>query len=146
MSFFPVQYEHDVQECNFRDLCRIVSESLVSQAEGLDVDGASALSNAHAYVLSKEFLFCAPFIKHVGFREENEWRLAIVFHEEPDEVQFRLGEAGLLPYLTIPSNSTIRSVIIGPRNEQQQSLRCLQLLLRKSNDEIALRASSIPFR
>lgn len=54
-------------------------------------------------------------IKHAAFEEEREWRLLVVGSQGFENVQFRIGALGLIPYipLSLPTNS-IAEIVIGP--------------------------------
>ncbi len=142
--FSKVDYDHKEWESKVLEACHAVGDSLITNTKGLSLEETSDLSDAHASHLAMSLLHHAPFMKHHGFYEEDEWRMAIVLQKDDDGIKFRRVSVGLLPYLEMNLNSEIVSVRIGPRKDQQISLHSLNLLTRKK--VISLDVSSIPFR
>jgi hypothetical protein len=73
-----------------------------------------------------KFSFLAAAIKHSGFREEAEWRL-VGKEEDHDDLRFRAGRSGVIPYLEIPlaaddENIPVAELVIGPTDDKQASL------------------------
>ncbi len=99
-------------------------------------------------------LQCGVF-KHVGFQEENEYRMIkFLFRTRPnhDEVYFRKGLLDNTPYIKLPlaltsKPSPLRAVIVGPSANSDQHVRSLRFRLEKmglSNVDVV--PSKIPYR
>ena len=87
-------------------------------------------------------------IKHEAFSEEKEWRLMVVGSRGFEEVSFRSGNLGAIPYvkLTIPVSAVVK-VVVGPGREQLVRLRGVERLLSEhSLDHTAIQPSKAPFR
>ena len=93
--------------------------------------------------------------KDIGFKEENEWRLA--FHTltaEPhmELIQFRDGRFGRTPYIEVPlglkdQDSPLKRIVVGPSPNKDQAVIGLGLELAKMGIHgVEVVPSKIPFR
>jgi hypothetical protein len=96
----------------------------------------------------------AASLKHRGFQEEEEWRIALFLREKtnPDCLKFRPGNSMPAPYLEIDLKLGARwigieEVIVGPCPNPKEAAQSVELLLR-SNDFRSVRViqSGIPYR
>jgi hypothetical protein len=93
-------------------------------------------------------------LKHKGFEEEKEWRIALFIKERtnPDVLKFRPGNSMPAPYIEIdlqPNSRWMRveEIIVGPCPNPKEAAQSVELLLR-SNDCHSVRVipSGIPYR
>ena len=87
-------------------------------------------------------------IKHAAFEEEHEWRLLVVGSQGLENVQFRIGALGLIPYipLSLPTNS-IAEIVIGPGpNPDVREHGVIRFLAMNGLDDVSVRHSSAPHR
>jgi len=105
--------------------------------------------------LRDEFREWCAMLKHEGFMEEREWRLACYVHEEVTDlkfVQFRDRQYGHTPNIQVPlglsdSDSPLKRIVVGPSQNQDQAVISLKIDLAKreiSGVEVTL--SQIPYR
>ena len=85
-------------------------------------------------------------IKHPAFAEEQEWRLLVA--GEHQSMKFRIGPAGLVPYLPIPvPASAVVEVVIGPGGHADLRERGVRRLLwHYQLHHVNVRRSVAPFR
>lgn len=80
-------------------------------------------------------------IKHIGFKEENEWRIALIFDGivPSKKVEFRQGRSQLVPYVKIDwkklpdVSKIIRRIVIGPTPNMNEAAKAVEMLLEKEN-------------
>lgn len=104
------------------------------------------------------YLSVAPFLKHSGFAEEREYRLAVACVQQnrlPSEAQlpakpieFRTKNNLLVPYVRMFDGSTlpIKSIIVGPHANQELQKESVERLLQLKGLSSEVRLSEIPFR
>jgi hypothetical protein len=96
----------------------------------------------------------ASLLKHLAFREEEEWRL--VLPVLPDEQKpmnnppkYRDGKTGLIPYIAHPfrvkESLPIVDVILGPGSDQN-SVFAAQMFLKSAGLSLTPRLSKVPYR
>ena len=145
-----VAYERTTQDNMVTGLFRTRVNLLPAHPTDGDLDGA-------AWIFVLEALLLVPAFKHRAFKEEKEVRLQI-FHDPkagiPDDLKFRAGAMGVVPYVEIPLQdpvtdkmTVIREVIVGPQPNQTESERAVrQLLARCGIEGVEVRPSKIPLR
>jgi hypothetical protein len=87
-------------------------------------------------------------VKEPSFSEEKEWRL-LVIEERPERILFRVGAAGVVPYVEValPEPTPVREIVIGPAADQQLHRRGVeQLLARRGYGGVAIRESESSLR
>lgn len=141
-----------------------VKELLESQNDRLTVNDLQTLESLHNALNGNEagrkrmicfifdmLLLCGTF-KHVGFQEENEYRLIkLMFQSRPnsEKVRFR---SGYVPYIEIPlnlaaENSHLRAIFVGPSANRDQAADGLQLRLKQMGlSHVEVVPSQIPYR
>src|SRR5215470_16501363 len=92
------------------------------------------------------FLSVAPFLKHQGFVEEKEYRVVALCYRhgvnEPDDtrntkdIKFRARPDGsVAPYIALydgpQKGLTIKSVIVGPHQHQENQRNIVEMLLEQ---------------
>jgi hypothetical protein len=107
------------------------------------------------------FANTAPFLKHEGFQEEEEYRIVagrvdqdIIGSESTrlmKEIKFRSKEGLIVPYIKLfeesPRDLPITSIIVGPHPFQEKQEAAVRMALKStlfSNADVRL--SAIPFR
>jgi hypothetical protein len=107
------------------------------------------------------YLSNAPFLKHPGFEEESEFRIAALsnrvgFTDAGDtrahkSVHFRsLGDARVAPYIILGETDDvklpIKSILVGPNPHQASQMTALEIMLSELGIKGEVRSSRIPFR
>lgn len=90
-----------------------------------------------------------PRFKHLGFKDEREWRFAIQRIVEGSALQFRVATNKIVPYIVIGSDDEplpITSVRIGPGVDQELTSRSVQLFLKTLGHDVPVNVSEVPFR
>lgn len=103
---------------------------------------------------SERYLRCLPHLKHSGFNEENECRLAFGFSPSTSrEIKFRNDRGSLIPYIELfkkedgdKCNLPIRKIIIGPSPDAYLREKAVELLRLKHKLIADVVISTIPFR
>ncbi|WP_329167542.1 DUF2971 domain-containing protein (plasmid) [Streptomyces sp. NBC_01717] len=87
-------------------------------------------------------------IKHPAFREEQEWRLMIPDRGTRDDLRFRVGPIGLIPYLQLDLPvDAVKRVIVGPgRHIGERISGVRQLLDRFGLNDVPVEPSKAPLR
>ncbi len=93
--------------------------------------------------------------KHIGFKEEQEWRLVLqmlVKNPDLEIVKFRDGRFGRTPYIEVPLGlggpaSPLRRIVVGPSQNKEQSVHSLKTELAKAGiQDVEVVPSKIPYR
>jgi hypothetical protein len=107
------------------------------------------------------FLARAPFIKHYGFSEEEEYRIVAMPNRrtkadpgekrEIKDIHFRTGTDGnVVPYIALYEEMCkplpIQSIIVGPHARQDNQRLAVELLLERFEVNAAVRVSESTFR
>lgn len=110
---------------------------------------------------AQPFLVKAPFLKNENFAEENEYRIVALCQlptvTAPSDkrpyksIKFRSRDRGnIVPYIALYEELDIlfpiKSIIIGPHQNQLDQKTALRILLKKKWLDVPIRLSNIPFR
>jgi hypothetical protein len=97
-----------------------------------------------------------PLFKHLGFKEEEEWRFVVQHETTRASVKFRENGHVIVPYLELampregsnkPGRLPIERVTIGPGKDMELTERSLALFFKtKGYAGVELKRSTIPFR
>jgi|SRR5579862_6291573 len=92
-----------------------------------------------------------PQFKHIGFQEEQEWRIVVQHKTIRSSVHFRAKTNVLIPYLKLRIGENgqipIKYIRIGPGREQELTRKSVELYLSsKSYNNVEIRVSSVPYR
>jgi Protein of unknown function (DUF2971) len=136
-------------------------ERLTLEATNAFKVGRADFSSAMLSCVSK-LLLPPAFMKGSAFSGEHEWRIISLRGDAFNDVQFRPGKSGLIPYIAIPlpiinrdGTSLIRRVVVGPSRETENAVLAVKLLLSSKGATIAgedgkggieIVTSKIPFR
>jgi hypothetical protein len=106
-----------------------------------------------------KYLSTAPFLKHFGFHEECEYRIAIPCvraskipkgaKSPAKPIEFRVRKNLIVPYIRLFgewAKLPIKSVIVGPHPNQELQKDAIERLLEQKGIAAHVRLSSIPFR
>jgi hypothetical protein len=108
-----------------------------------------------------DFCQVAPFLKHDGFEEENEYRIVGAClragkikrgaSQRIKEIKFRARDGVIVPYIELFKNSRsalpITSVIVGPHPSQDKQSAAVRMALDSNGfSKATVRLSEIPFR
>lgn len=97
-----------------------------------------------------ELVDISSYIKHESFQDEQEYR--IIYHKEPDEKKYRVGNSMIIPYierilLDDDDKLPISKIIVGPTPHPELSKYSVESLLKsKGYDNIEVEKSNIPYR
>ena len=92
----------------------------------------------------EDVLLLAPFLKHSGFVEEQEWRLCVAYNLEQKKPEFRVGGVGLVPFLKSSTDGSVKSVVIGPTEERELAFHSLKMMSLDKGFEI--HSTEVPLR
>jgi hypothetical protein len=98
-----------------------------------------------------DFVQFGMFMKHHGFREENEWRVTFIA-ENQAMCSFRESTFGLTPFLPIGidlsrSPSPLKRIVVGPGPHKDEWVTTVNLMLAKcSISGVEVVPSQIPYR
>jgi hypothetical protein len=120
-------------------------------ADLADLDDIGEVAEARRYdEVFKRVSSLLPKFKHLGFRDEREWRYVIQRPSETCELKFRAGLNRVVPYIEIgasPSPLPITSVTVGPGSDQALTAQSLRTFLQcHGHQDVAVNLSDIPFR
>lgn len=90
-----------------------------------------------------------PFFKNDGFKEEQEFRMAILPDRPFEGVNFRVSENGLVPYLILEAKDKLplKSIRIGPRSNRSMMMEGISFLLQnKGYTSTRISFTETPFR
>ncbi|EKP6447413.1 hypothetical protein PX975_004589, partial [Escherichia coli] len=110
--------------------------------------------NDHFVTMASTYQFISkyiPFFKHPSFIEENEFRLVFTPRILIPDVQFRINNNGVIPYIIIGNKDhrklPIKSITIGPTNDYDFIEAGIKMFLdSKGFSSVEIKSSSIPFR
>jgi hypothetical protein len=127
----------------------------ISMEEIANITGQKELGN-----VVREFAKTAPFLKHSGFEEEKEYRVAAACIREgklfdpakqsAKQIKFRERRRLIVPYIELfrysKLNLPIKSIIVGPHPLQEKQVDAVRLALEPTPFAKAeVRRSEIPF-
>ncbi len=153
--FRPCLYETD-------DQIRIVDQTLKriwadapqacypNQDQGLE-------SKEYGQIINKsiwEIMRTAAILKHRGFREEQEWRLAstLEYTGESEQIEFHANESIIVPHRVIDLSDADLwnhvSIVVGPSPHKNESEKVVRDLLWSKRRVLTakIRSSTIPYR
>lgn len=98
--------------------------------------------------LATKMMEIAPYFKDESFKEEKEWRLALI---GGGENLFREGNTLIIPYVEFDlkdenGNLPVDNIWIGPTSNMEESHASLQMLLMKHKLSASIEKSHIPYR
>lgn len=87
-------------------------------------------------------------IKHPAFGEEAEWRIIARAAPSEQQIRFREGTLGLIPYRSIDLGAAIREIVVGPGTDQRTRELGVRRLLQAhdASDNVRVRTSSASYR
>ncbi len=142
--------EYRIEECKYhleetQGLVKSVLDSIPSIFES---NKKSSLSEVSSKILN-EIIKLSPYIKHVSFKNENEYR---IIHENNynDERKYRYGKSMIVPYVEFSpldedGKLPISEIIVGPTPHSELSKRSVQCLLNSKGYDIEVKTSQIPY-
>lgn len=90
-----------------------------------------------------------PRFKHIGFKDEREWRFAIQRKVELSSLNFRVARNKIIPYIVIGNGDEplpITSVRVGPGPDQLLTAKSVQVFLNANGHDVPVTTSEVPFR
>lgn len=91
-----------------------------------------------------------PRFKHIGFKDEREWRYVFQPEIETTEVKFRVSDVKIVPYIIVGETIDllpITSVKVGPGPDQELTAQSIKnFLSTKGYTTVEVKTSDIPFR
>jgi hypothetical protein len=89
-----------------------------------------------------------PRFKHIGFKDEREWRCAIQRNVDQHGLQFRVARNKIVPFIAIGSGSEplpITAVRIGPGPDQVLTAKSVEIFLEANGLKVPVKRSEVPF-
>ena len=117
-------------------------------AELEEVLGASDEEEQQADILAR-ISRLLPKFKHLGFKDEREWRYVVQKDIPARSMQFRVLQNKIVPYIEIGAEKTklpIRSVRIGPGTDQELTARSVETFMKAHGYDVEVTLSEVPFR
>lgn len=147
LTLGPCCYDGDAQ---VQIVGEIVAEA-VSARQGCEAP-ARISSNTVDEPFCDALRLAGTFLKHKGFSEEREWRLAVKGKSRAN-VRFRAGTSYVVPYLELKFDTVaeggepLRRIVIGPTPNPTLAQDALVILLAKNSFRAGcISNSSIPYR
>jgi hypothetical protein len=158
-------YSEKLTPADFKGLANAMIRDVFA-SERYDISSLTGTREVTDYI--RPFLRSAPFMKHFGFREENEYRIVAPcyrtkvnkiataeeqkiadFHFKPMELR-RRGDGTLIPYIELFKDLgrplPIVSILVGPHSNQEHQKNALELFLEQRGFDIPVRVSHLPYR
>lgn len=113
-----------------------------------EVLGASNEEEQQADILAR-ISRLLPKFKHLGFKDEREWRYVVQKDIPPSDMKFRVLQNKIVPYIEIGASETnlpIHSIRIGPGVDQELTARTVETFIKAHGYEIEVALSEVPFR
>ena len=124
-------------EAELRDIAELEEVLGASDEEDQQVDILARISRL------------LPKFKHLGFRDEREWRYVVQNDIPRGGMQFRVLQNKIVPYIEIGTDETklpISSIRIGPGTDQELTARSVETFMKAYGYEIEVTLSQVPFR
>ncbi|MFD5408588.1 DUF2971 domain-containing protein [Streptomyces nojiriensis] len=84
----------------------------------------------HSGLTFNDYLKALTMVKNPAFTEEQEWRLAIPERGFPNDVRFRTGSVGVIPYRQVNfPRDAVAKVIVGPGQNPTERIKGIRQLL-----------------
>lgn len=144
IAFGSIKYTNEfksVFERYFKELMPSLEYAVNNQTQEI-VQGMNKIILVYLYML-------APFIKHEGFREEEEVRIVT---GNMHEVKYKYQKGIYLPYIEFDFGGKlpemIKEIWVGPSTSQELTKRSLELMLKnyKLSGQCNIKLSPIPYR
>ncbi|RXH12343.1 DUF2971 domain-containing protein [Bradyrhizobium guangzhouense] len=138
----------------------------VFASQGFDISPLVGEPVVETYI--RPFLKSAPFMKHFGFREENEYRIVAPCYRTsvkkiatPEELAIgnfnfksmelrRRADGTMIPYIELFRDLErplpIMSILVGPHANQAHQRNALEVFLEQRGLDIPVRVSNLPYR
>jgi hypothetical protein len=131
-----------------KEVATVAKEPVVEGTQGFKTPGAIALKHFIKY--GKQ----AAITKDEGFREEAEWRLALILQQNSTvaDLEFRTGNSMPVPFLRVPLQLPdqvigIWRVIVGPCPHPDEAVKSVKMLFESHGFRgVEVVPSGIPFR
>jgi hypothetical protein len=108
----------------------------------------------------RDYILIAPFLKHLGFREEREYRMVLAPVRKKSiikghkgltkPIEFRVRNGLVVPYIemfkSFDQPLPIKSIIVGPHAHQEVQEDAIRIMAEHLGVELVIRRSEIPFR
>ncbi|MDH6265763.1 hypothetical protein M2360_001153 [Rhizobium sp. SG_E_25_P2] len=117
-------------------------------AELEEVLGPSSEEEQQADILGR-ISRLLPKFKHLGFKDEREWRYVVQKKIPPRDMKFRVLQNKIVPYIEIGAceeNFPIISVRIGPGTDQDLTARSVETFMKARGYDVDVTLSEVPFR
>lgn len=148
-------FEHSFDAADFKGVAgEIIRRLFKERPEVSEITGRADIDAA-----TLKFATLAPFLKHKGFKEEDEYRMVGVCvrkrkipsgERRPGKpVKFRHRNNFLVPYIELFGDGQelpIKSIIVGPSQSQQMQAEAVTMVAEAKGRSISIRLSDIPFR
>ncbi|WP_340583973.1 DUF2971 domain-containing protein [Brucella pseudintermedia] len=90
-----------------------------------------------------------PKFKHLGFRDEREWRYVVQKEIANKDMKFRVLANKIVPYVVIGQADQLLPIVavrVGPGIDQDLTARSVDNFLRANGYELEINVSDVPFR
>jgi Protein of unknown function (DUF2971) len=164
---YPVMKSDYVRYKGYDDLfdqkvyCGVAGELIRSIFLNSSVDVSDITGKKDLDSVMLNFANTAPFLKHEGFQEEEEYRIVAGRVDQDKiapgatrrvkEIKFRPKEGLIVPYIKLfegsPRDLPIKSIIVGPHPSQEKQEAAVRMALKSTPfSKAQVRLSAIPFR
>lgn len=97
----------------------------------------------------KRISLLLPKFKHLGFKDEREWRAVVQRQVDASELNFRPSGNKIVPYIKLKFEEQLPllSVRVGPGHDQELTAQSLKVFLRsRGYPSVEVKMSEVPFR
>lgn len=118
-----------------------ISNCLLELEKRIFLSGQNCIPDI-AKKMGKEIFTTFPFIKHVAYKDESEYRF--LYYSEDNDILVKCNENGN-PFIEINNNNYYEKILFGPCVREQDKNK-IQYWLNKNQIDIPLEKSQIPYR
>lgn len=142
---YEVAYSNKSTIAKLRDA---LGDELEDIAELDEIVGFSGEKEKYAEMF-KRISLLLPKFKHLGFKDEREWRAVVQRQIDATELKFRPSGNKIVPYIELKFEKKLplTSVRVGPGHDQELTIQSLNVFLKsRGYPDVEIKKSEVPFR